>query len=237
MENNIYSRTESLIGKDSLNILKNSKVIVFGIGGVGSFTVESLCRCGIGEISLVDFDTIDITNINRQIHAMSNNIGKYKVDEMKKRIELINPDIKVNTFKKKLDKNNVENFNLKYYDYVIDAIDIITSKIYLIKCCYENNINVISAMGAGNKLDPTRFKVVDIYKTSGCPLARVMRRELKKLGIKKLKCVCSDEISSGEVIESYERRKSSPSSISFIPSTMGLIITSEVVKDLILWNK
>ncbi|MEB3057959.1 MULTISPECIES: tRNA threonylcarbamoyladenosine dehydratase [Parvimonas] len=237
MENNIYSRTESLIGKDSLNILKNSKVIVFGIGGVGSFTVESLCRCGIGEISLVDFDTIDITNINRQIHAMSNNIGKYKVDEMKKRIELINPDIKVNTFKKKLDKNNVENFNLKYYDYVVDAIDIITSKIYLIKCCYENNINVISAMGAGNKLDPTRFKVVDIYKTSGCPLARVMRRELKKLGIKKLKCVCSDETSSGEVIESYERRKSSPSSISFIPSTMGLIITSEVVKDLILWNK
>lgn len=237
MENNIYSRTESLIGKDSLNILKNSKVIVFGIGGVGSFAVESLCRCGIGEISLVDFDTIDITNINRQIHAMSNNIGKYKVDEMKKRIELINPDIKVNTFKKKLDKNNVENFNLKYYDYVVDAIDIITSKIYLIKCCYENNINVISAMGAGNKLDPTRFKVVDIYKTSGCPLARVMRRELKKLGIKKLKCVCSDETSSGEVIESYERRKSSPSSISFIPSTMGLIITSEVVKDLILWNK
>ena len=237
MENNIYSRTESLIGNDSLNILKNSKVIVFGIGGVGSFTVESLCRCGIGEISLVDFDTIDITNINRQIHAMSNNIGKYKVDEMKKRIELINPDIKVNTFKKKLDKNNVENFNLKYYDYVVDAIDIITSKIYLIKCCYENNINVISAMGAGNKLDPTRFKVVDIYKTSGCPLARVMRRELKKLGIKKLKCVCSDETSSGEVIESYERRKSSPSSISFIPSTMGLIITSEVVKDLILWNK
>lgn len=237
MENNIYSRTESLIGKDSLNILKNSKVIVFGIGGVGSFTVESLCRCGIGEISLVDFDTIDITNINRQIHAMSNNIGKYKVDEMKKRIELINPDIKVNTFKKKLDKNNVENFNLKYYDYVVDAIDIITSKIYLIKCCYENNINIISAMGAGNKLDPTRFKVVDIYKTSGCPLARVMRRELKKLGIKKLKCVCSDETSSGEVIESYERRKSSPSSISFIPSTMGLIITSEVVKDLILWNK
>lgn len=237
MENNIYSRTESLIGKDSLNILKNSKVIVFGIGGVGSFTVESLCRCGIGEISLVDFDIIDITNVNRQIHAMSNNIGKYKADEMKKRIELINPDIKVNTFKKKLDKNNVENFNLKYYDYVIDAIDTITSKIYLIKYCYENNINIISAMGAGNKLDPTRFKVVDIYKTSCCPLARVMRRELKKLGIKKLKCVCSDEISSGEIIESDKIRKSSPSSISFIPSTMGLIITSEVVKDLILWNK
>lgn len=237
MEDNIYSRTETLIGKDSLNILKNSKVIVFGIGGVGSFTVESLCRCGIGEISLVDFDTIDITNVNRQIHALLNNIGKYKVDEMKKRIELINPDIKVNIFKEKLEKDNIEKFNLKYYDYVVDAIDTITSKIYLIKYCFENNIKVISAMGAGNKLDPTRFKVVDIYKTSGCPLARVMRRELKKLGIKKLKCVCSDETSSGEVIESYERRKSSPSSISFIPSTMGLIITSEVVKDLILWNK
>lgn len=186
MENNIYSRTESLIGKDSLNILKNSKVIVFGIGGVGSFTVESLCRCGIGEISLVDFDTIDITNINRQIHAMSNNIGKYKVDEMKKRIELINPDIKVNTFKK-LDKNNVENFNLKYYDYVVDAIDIITSKIYLIKCCYENNINVISAMGAGNKLDPTGFKVVDIYKTSGCPLAKGNEKRIEKARNKKIR--------------------------------------------------
>lgn len=237
MENNIYSRTESLIGKDSLEILKNSKVIVFGIGGVGSFAVESLCRCGIGEISLVDFDIIDITNVNRQIHAMLDNIGKYKVDEMKKRIELINPDIKVNIFKEKLEKDNIEKFNLKYYDYVIDAIDTITSKIYLIKYCFENNIKVISAMGAGNKLDPTRFKVEDIYKTSGCPLARVMRRELKKIGVKKLKCVYSDEISIGEKIESDEIRKSSPSSISFIPSTMGLIITSEVVKDLILWNK
>ncbi|MFT4444759.1 ThiF family adenylyltransferase [Parvimonas sp. G1967] len=237
MEDNIYSRTETLIGKDSLNILKNSKVIVFGIGGVGSFTVESLCRCGIGEISLVDFDTIDITNVNRQIHALLNNIGKYKVDEMKKRIELINPDIKVNIFKEKLEKDNIEKFNLKYYDYVIDAIDTITSKIYLIKYCFENNIKVISAMGAGNKLDPTRFKVEDIYKTSGCPLARVIRRELKKLGVKKLKCVYSDENSSGEKIESDIIRKSTPSSISFIPSTMGLIITSEVVKDLILWNK
>lgn len=237
MENNIYSRTESLIGKDSLEILKNSKVIVFGIGGVGSFAVESLCRCGIGEISLVDFDIIDITNVNRQIYAMLDNIGKYKVDEMKKRIELINPDIKVNIFKEKLEKDNIEKFNLKYYDYVIDAIDTITSKIYLIKYCFENNIKIISAMGAGNKLDPTRFKVADIYKTSGCPLARVMRRELKRLHVKKLKCVYSDEISIGEKIESDEIRKSSPSSISFIPSTMGLIITSEVVKDLILWNK
>lgn len=237
MENNIYTRTELLIGQDSLNTLKNSKVIVFGIGGVGSFTVESLCRCGIGEISLVDFDTIDITNINRQIHAFICNVGKYKVDEMKKRIELINPDIKVNIFKVKLEKDNIDSFNLKYYDYVVDAIDTITSKIYLIKYCYENNIKIISAMGAGNKMDPTRFKVSDINKTSVCPLARVIRRELKKIGVKKLKCVYSDEISVGEKIESEERRKSSPSSISFIPSSMGLIISSEVVKDLILWNK
>ena len=237
MENNIYTRTEFLIGQDSLNTLKNSKVIVFGIGGVGSFTVESLCRCGIGEISLVDFDTIDITNINRQIHAFICNVGKYKVDEMKKRIELINPDIKVNIFKVKLEKDNIDSFNLKYYDYVVDAIDTITSKIYLIKYCYENNIKIISAMGAGNKMDPTRFKVSDINKTSVCPLARVIRRELKKIGVKKLKCVYSDEISVGEKIESEERRKSSPSSISFIPSAMGLIISSEVVKDLILWNK
>lgn len=237
MKINIYTRTELLIGKDSLNTLKNSKVIVFGIGGVGSFTVESLCRCGIGEISLVDFDTIDITNINRQIHAFICNVGKYKVDEMKKRIELINPDIKVNIFKVKLEKDNIDSFNLKYYDYVVDAIDTITSKIYLIKYCYENNIKIISAMGAGNKMDPTRFKVSDINKTSVCPLARVIRRELKKIGVKKLKCVYSDEISVGEKIESEERRKSSPSSISFIPSAMGLIISSEVVKDLILWNK
>ena len=237
MENNIYTRTELLIGQDSLNTLKNSKVIVFGIGGVGSFTVESLCRCGIGEISLVDFDTIDITNINRQIHAFIRNVGKYKVDEMKKRIEIINPDIKVNIFKVKLEKDNIDSFNLKYYDYVVDAIDTITSKIYLIKYCYENNIKIISAMGAGNKMDPTRFKVSDINKTSVCPLARVIRRELKKIGVKKLKCVYSDEISVGEKIESEERRKSSPSSISFIPSAMGLIISSEVVKDLILWNK
>ena len=164
-------------------------------------------------------------------------MGKYKVDEMKKRIELINPDIKVNIFKVKLEKDNIDSFNLKYYDYVVDAIDTITSKIYLIKYCYENNIKIISAMGAGNKMDPTRFKVSDINKTSVCPLARVIRRELKKIGVKKLKCVYSDEISVGEKIESEERRKSSPSSISFIPSAMGLIISSEVVKDLILWNK
>lgn len=226
-----------LIGKDSLNILKNSKVIVFGIGGVGSFTVEALARSGVGEISMVDFDTIDITNVNRQIHAFPSTVGFFKVDEMKKRVELINPDIQVNCFKKKLEKENILEFELKEYDYIVDAIDTITSKLYLAKYAYENKIKIISAMGAGNKLDPTRFKVSDINKTSVCPLARVMRRELKTLGVKKLKVVYSDESSIGEKIESNERRKSSPSSISFIPSVVGLIIASEVIKDLILWNK
>lgn len=233
MENNIYTRTELLIGKDSLNKLKNSKVIVFGIGGVGSFTVESLSRSGVGEITMVDFDTIDITNVNRQIHAFPSTVGLYKVDEMEKRINLINPDIIVNKYKEKLLKDNIDLFDLKKYDYVVDAIDTITSKLYLAKFCYENNIKIISAMGAGNKLDPTRFKVADIYKTSVCPLARVMRHELKKLGVKKLKVVYSDELSSGEKIESEERRKSSPSSISFIPSVLGLVIASQVIKDLI----
>lgn len=230
---NIYTRTELLIGKNSLIKLKKSKIIVFGIGGVGSFAVEALARCGVGELTMVDFDTIDITNVNRQIHAFPSTIGLFKVDEMEKRINLINPDIKVRKFKTKLEKDNIGDFDLQEYDYVIDAIDTITSKLYLAKFCYEKGINIISAMGAGNKLDPTRFKVSDIYKTSVCPLARVMRSELKKLGVKKLKVVFSDELSVGEKIESSDRRKSSPSSISFIPSTLGLVLASEVVKDLI----
>lgn len=233
MENNIYTRTELLIGEDSLNKLKNSKVIVFGVGGVGSFTIEALARSGVGEIAIVDFDTIDITNVNRQIHAFPNTVGLFKVDEMEKRINLINPDIVVKKYKEKLLKDNINLFDLKKYDYVVDAIDTITSKLYLAKFCYENKIKIISAMGAGNKLDPTRFKVADIYKTSVCPLARVMRYELKKLGVKKLKVVYSDEISVGEKIESKDRRKSSPSSISFIPSVLGLVIASQVIKDLI----
>jgi len=237
LDNNIYSRTELLIGKEKLEILKKSKVIVFGVGGVGSFVIEALARSGVGEISMVDFDTIDITNVNRQIHAFKNNVGLFKVDEMEKRISCINEEIKVKKFKKKLEKDNILDFDLNYYDYIVDAIDTITSKLYLAKYSYENNIKIISAMGAGNKLDPTRFKISDINKTSVCPLARVMRKELKNLGVKKLKVVFSDENSVGDKLESEERRKSSPSSISFIPSTMGLIIASEVIKDLIEWNK
>lgn len=237
MKNNIYTRTELLIGREKLEILKKSKVIVFGIGGVGSFTVEALARCGVGKISMVDFDTIDITNVNRQIHAFRENVGLYKVDEMKKRVNSINEDIVVDTFKEKLEKENISKFNLEEYDYIVDAIDTITSKIFLAKYAFEKNIKIISAMGAGNKMDPTRLKVSDINKTTTCPLARVLRRELKKVGVKKLKVVYSDEKSVGEKIENEQRRKSSPSSISFMPSVMGLIIASEIVKDLIKWNE
>lgn len=237
MKNNIYTRTELLIGREKLEILKKSKVIVFGIGGVGSFTVEALARCGVGKISMVDFDTIDITNVNRQIHAFKENVGLYKVDEMKKRVNSINEDIIVDTFKEKLEKENISKFNLEQYDYIVDAIDTITSKIFLAKYAFEKNIKIISAMGAGNKMDPTRLKVSDINKTTTCPLARVLRRELKKVGVKKLKVVYSDEKSVGEKLENEQRRKSSPSSISFMPSVMGLIIASEIVKDLIKWNE
>lgn len=237
MKNNIYTRTELLIGREKLEILKKSKVIVFGIGGVGSFTVEALARCGVGKISMVDFDTIDITNVNRQIHAFRENVGLYKVDEMKKRVNSINKDIIVDTFKEKLEKENISKFNLEEYDYIVDAIDTITSKIFLAKYAFEKNIKIISAMGAGNKMDPTRLKVSDINKTTTCPLARVLRRELKKVGVKKLKVVYSDEKSVGEKLENEQRRKSSPSSISFMPSVMGLIIASEIVKDLIKWNE
>lgn len=226
-----------MIGREKLEILKKSKVIVFGIGGVGSFTVEALARCGVGKISMVDFDTIDITNVNRQIHAFKENVGLYKVDEMKKRVNSINEDIIVDTFKEKLEKENISKFNLEEYDYIVDAIDTITSKIFLAKYAFEKNIKIISAMGAGNKMDPTRLKVSDINKTTTCPLARVLRRELKKVGVKKLKVVYSDEKSVGEKIENEQRRKSSPSSISFMPSVMGLIIASEIVKDLIKWNE
>lgn len=226
-----------MIGREKLEILKKSKVIVFGIGGVGSFTVEALARCGVGKISMVDFDTIDITNVNRQIHAFRENVGLYKVDEMKKRVNSINEDIVVDTFKEKLEKENISKFNLEQYDYIVDAIDTITSKIFLAKYAFEKNIKIISAMGAGNKMDPTRLKVSDINKTTTCPLARVLRRELKKVGVKKLKVVYSDEKSVGEKIENEQRRKSSPSSISFMPSVMGLIIASEIVKDLIKWNE
>ena len=233
MADNIFTRTEMLIGKQDLEKLKKSKVIVFGVGGVGGYTVEALVRSNIGEITIVDYDTIDITNINRQIIALHSTVGKYKVDAFRERIHDINPDCKVNVYKEKLTVDNIDYFNLKGYDYIIDAIDNISSKIALAKYAYENNLSIISSMGMGAKLDPTRIKVSDVHKTSVCPLARVMRRELRKRNVKKLKCVWSDEDSKGLHIENDTIGKRTPSSISFVPSAAGLIIGGEVIKDLI----
>lgn len=233
MTDNIFLRTQMLIGEEAVDKLSKSKVIVFGVGGVGGYTVEALVRSNIGEISIVDYDTIDITNINRQIIALNSTVGKYKVDVFKERIHDINPNCKVNVYKEKLTVDNIDYFNLKGYDYIIDAIDNISAKIALAKYAYENNLAIISSMGMGAKLDPTRIKVSDIHKTSVCPLARVMRRELRKRNVKKLKSVWSDEDSKGLHIENEEIGKRTPSSISFVPSAAGLIIGGEVVKDLI----
>lgn len=222
-----FSREERLIGKENLEKLNKSKVAVFGIGGVGSFVVEGLARAGIGKLLLVDNDTIDITNINRQIHANINTVGKNKVDVMKERILSINPEAEVDVSTEffmpgsKLLDNSL--------GYIVDAIDTVTGKIELVCKANELNIPIISAMGTGNKLDPTKFEVTDIYKTSVCPLAKVMRKELRSKGIPKLKVVYSKE----EPIKPNDGDYKTPASISFVPSVAGLIIAGEVIKDII----
>ncbi|ADD02301.1 UBA/THIF-type NAD/FAD binding protein [Thermoanaerobacter mathranii subsp. mathranii str. A3] len=230
----IFSRTELLIGKEGLLKLKNSTVAVFGIGGVGSFAVEGLVRAGIGKLVLIDGDDVCVTNLNRQIHATTFTIGKPKVDVMKDRILAINPEAQVLTFKEFYSSKNSDKLLSKEYDYVIDAIDRVPSKVDLIAKCTLLGIPIISSMGAGNKLDPTKFEVGDIYQTSVCPLAKVMRRELRKRGIKSLKVVYSKE----EPIKNFYRSeakisKPAPGSISFVPSVVGLILAAEVVKDLL----
>lgn len=222
-----FSREERLIGKENLEKLNKSKVAVFGIGGVGSFVVEGLARAGIGKLLLVDNDTIDITNINRQIHANINTVGKNKVDVMKERILSINPEAEVDVSTEffmpgsKLLDNSL--------GYIVDAIDTVTGKIELVCKANELNIPIISGMGTGNKLDPTKFEVADIYKTSVCPLAKVMRKELRARGIEKLKVVYSKE----EPIKPNDGDYKTPASISFVPSVAGLIIAGEVIKDII----
>ncbi len=234
--NSIFERTEIIIGKESMEILSNSTVAIFGVGGVGSFAAEALVRSGIGKIILIDYDIIDITNINRQIHATSKTVGEFKVEAMKERLLDINPDLDVIFHKEKYNHDTKGYLISERYDYVIDAIDMVTSKIDLIVTCKSMNIPIISAMGAGNKLSPTRFKVGDIYNTSICPLAKVMRRELRKRAILDLKVVWSDEVPLKVNLESEALRKAVPGSISFVPSTVGLIIASEIVKDLIGWE-
>lgn len=238
MENQ-FSRTELLLGKNSLEILEKSHVAIFGIGGVGGFVAEALARTGIGNFDLIDSDTVCLSNLNRQIIATHSSLGKYKVDEMKNRILDINPNANVNIFKCFYLPETKNLFDFKNYDYVIDAVDTVTAKIQLILQAKESNTKIISCMGAGNKLDPTKFEISDIEKTSVCPLARVMRQECKKRGIKNVKVLYSKEKPSVKKNNSQtemRNHKIAPGSVAFVPSVAGLIIASEVVKDLISIN-
>lgn len=245
-----FTRSRLLLGSEGIDILRKSRILVFGVGGVGGYVVEALVRSGVGAIDIVDNDTVSITNINRQIIATEKNIGKYKVDVMAERIREINHECVVKTYKTFFLPENSDTFDFTEYDYVVDAIDTVTAKIELIVCCQKAGIPVISSMGTGNKLDPTRLHVTDIYKTSGDPLARVMRRELKKRNVKHLKVVYSTEtpvehkeiydfadekqnVSSREIKDTQPVRKTVPGSVSFVPPVAGMIIAGEVVKDLV----
>lgn len=228
-----FSRTEMLIGKEGLERLKNTYIAVFGIGGVGSFVVEALARTGVGRIAIIDFDDISISNINRQIHANRQTVGMSKVEVMRDRILQINPKIKVDIYKELYNNESKDNIVISKYDYVVDAIDMVSSKLLLVEQCKEKDVPIISSMGAGNKLNPTMFEVSDIYETSICPLARVMRRELKKRKIDSLKVVYSKEKPINIFDVESNQRKRVPGSIAFVPSVVGLIIASEVIKDLI----
>ena len=234
-----YSRTRILLGNTAMEKLNNARVAVFGIGGVGGYTVEALVRSGVGAIDIVDSDVVALSNLNRQIIALQDTIGEYKVDVMEKRIHQINPECRVNAYKCFYLPETKDEFDFSIYDYVVDAVDTVTAKIQLVMEAKEKNVPIISSMGAGNKMNPTDFIVDDIYKTSVCPLAKVMRRELKKRGVKSLKVVYSKEeaitpaIALEELGEKIpEGKKSIPGSNAFVPSVVGLIIASEVIKDL-----
>ena len=251
---NQFSRTELLLGKDGIEKLASSRVAIFGIGGVGGYTVEALARSGVGTFDLIDDDKICITNINRQIYALKSTVGKYKVDVAKDRILDINPNAVVNTYKTFYTPETADEFDFSQYDYVVDAIDTVVGKLKIVEKAKEAKIPVISSMGAGNKMNPALFEVTDIFKTSVCPLAKVMRQELKKRKIRKLKVVYSKEIPikpnddieisckkhcvcpPGAVRKCTARRQI-PGSNAFVPSVVGLIIAGEVVKDLIGYGK
>lgn len=232
-------RTEMLLGYDGIENLKNAKVALFGVGGVGGYTAEALARSGVGSIDLYDSDRVSLSNINRQIAALHSTVGKYKADVIKERILDINGCAEVNAYKVFYLPENADDYPLDKYDYVVDAIDTVSAKIELICRCNKMGVPIISAMGAGNKLDPTAFKVADIYSTKMCPLAKVMRRELKSRDIKSLKVVYSEEKAKKPEIQLYdsENNKPVPGSVSFVPSVAGLIIAGEVIKDLALRAK
>ena len=230
-----FSRTETLLGKGAMEKLKNSRVAVFGVGGVGGYALEALVRSGVGEIDLIDSDVVAKTNINRQIIATEDSIGKYKVDVAKERAESINPEVKINTRIAFFSPENASDFDFSAYDYIIDAIDTVSSKLALIEKAVRGGVKIISSMGTGNNLNPLAFEITDIYKTSVCPLARVMRTELKKRGVKKLKVLYSKEEPIKALANDSDAPKTrhAPASIAFVPSVAGLAIAGEVIKDLI----
>ena len=246
---NQFSRTQLLLGQDGMDRLANARVAVFGVGGVGGFTVEALARSGVGTIDLIDDDKVCLTNINRQIIALRSTVGKYKVDVAAERLRDINQNIQVNTYKTFYMPDTAHQFDFSQYDYVVDAIDTITGKLELVMQAHKAGTPIICSMGAGNRLDPTAFRVADIYKTSVDPLARVMRHELRKRGIKKLKVVYSEEppmrpiedmasscrtncICPPGAARKCTERRDIPGSNAFVPSVVGLIIAGEVIKDL-----
>ena len=247
---NQYSRTQLLLGAEAMEKLHNSRVAVFGIGGVGGYTVEALARSGVGALDLIDDDKVCLTNLNRQIVATRKTVGQYKVDVAEQRIHEIDPNIKVTTYKIFFTPETQDQFDFTQYDYVVDAIDTVTGKLEMIEQAYRAGTPIISSMGAGNKMDSTAFEVADIYETSVCPLAKVMRHELRKRGIPKLKVVYSKEkpiapkedmansckthcICPPGTARKCTQRRQVPGSNAFVPSVVGLIIAGEVVKDLI----
>jgi len=246
---NQFSRTELIFGKESMEKLYDAKVIVFGIGGVGGYAVEALARSGVGYLDLVDDDKVCVTNINRQLHATRKSVGLYKVDIAKERIHDINPAAVVNTYKTFYLPDTAQEIDLSQYDYIIDAIDTVSGKIELVRGANACGVPIISSMGAGNKVDATAFEIVDIYKTSVCPLAKVMRRELRKHGIQKLKVVYSKElpltpredmltscktncVCPPGTVRKCTARRQIPGSNAFVPSVVGLIAAGEVIQDL-----
>jgi len=229
-----FSRTEMLIGSKGLDILRNSHITIIGIGGVGSFVAEGLARCGIGHFTLVDNDNICITNINRQIHANYNTIGRSKVKVMKERILSINNLANIKTFNKLYNVDSAEEILSKKSNYIVDAIDMVSAKLDLVERCIKNKKNIISCLGTGNKLKPTMLEITDISKTFNCPLAKIMRKELKKRGIEHLKVLFSSEQKIKPKINNDNDRKNIvPGSISFVPSVAGMIIASEIVENLL----
>ena len=248
---NQFSRTQLLLGEEAMDRLKRSRIAVFGVGGVGGYVCEALVRSGVGAFDLIDDDKVCLTNLNRQIIATRKTVGQYKVDVMKNRMLEINPDVDVRLYKCFFLPENAADFPFEEYDYIVDAVDTVTAKIELIMRAKASNVPIISAMGAGNKLDPGRFKIADIYDTSVCPLARVMRRELKKRNVRSLKVVYSDEqpirpiedmsiscrthcICPPGAEHKCTERRDIPGSTAFVPAVAGLMIAGEIVKDLSL---